>query len=93
MDEEDIQDELIKINSIHQSLDDSNPTTYLLFLEENKDKLNDDQIIWINNKIKKLVEKQRKRNKKILDYIDNELSRQPAEKKYNDKENYFKQIN
>ena len=55
MDEEEIQDELIKINSIHQSLDDSNPTTYLLFLEENKDKLNDDQIIWINNKIKKLV--------------------------------------
>ena len=93
MDEEDIQDELIKINSIHQSLDDSNPTTYLLFLEENKDKLNEDQIIWINNKIKKLVEKQRKRNKKILDYIDNELSRQPAETKYNDKENYFKQIN
>tara|TARA_R110002126_G_scaffold178501_1_gene327491 strand:+ start:613 stop:894 length:282 start_codon:yes stop_codon:yes gene_type:complete len=93
MDEEDIQDELIKINSIHQSLDDSNPTTYLLFLEENKDKLNDDQIIWINNKIKKLVEKQRKRNKKILDYVDNELSRQPAETKYNDKENYFKQIN
>jgi hypothetical protein len=93
MDEEEIQDELIKINSIHQSLDDSNPTTYLLFLEENKDKLNDDQIIWINNKIKKLVEKQRKRNKKILDYVDNELSRQPAETKYNDKENYFKQIN
>lgn len=93
MDEEDIQDELIKINSIHQSLDDSNPTTYLLFLEENKDKLNEDQIIWINNKIKKLVEKQRKRNKKILDYVDNELSRQPAETKYNDKENYFKQIN
>jgi hypothetical protein len=93
MEEEDIQDELIKINSIHQSLDDSNPTTYLLFLEENKDKLNEDQIIWINNKIKKLVEKQRKRNKKILDYIDNELSRQPAETKYNDKENYFKQIN
>lgn len=93
MEEEDIQDELIKINSIHQSLDDSNPTTYLLFLEENKDKLNEDQIIWINNKIKKLVEKQRKRNKKILDYVDNELSRQPAETKYNDKENYFKQIN
>jgi hypothetical protein len=93
MEEEDIEEELMKINSIHESLNDSNPTTYLLFLQENKDKLNEDQITWVNNKIKKLVEKQKRVNKKILDYVDNELSRQPAETKYNDKENYFKQIN
>ena len=92
MDEDEIQEELIKIYDIHESFTTGNPITFVLFLEENKDKLTEEQIDWVNKRIKKLIHVQKEINRKILEKIDNEISRQPANTKYDDTKNYFKQL-
>jgi hypothetical protein len=92
MDEDDIQDELIKIYDIHESFTTGNPLTFVLFLEENRNKLTEEQIEWVNKRIKKLIHVQKEINKKILEKIDNEISREPANMKYDESKNYFKQI-
>lgn len=92
MDEDEIQDELIKIYDIHESFNTSNPITFVLFLEEHKDKLTEEQKEWINKRIKKLIHTQKEINKKILEKMDNEISRQPANTKSDETKNYFKQL-
>jgi hypothetical protein len=92
MDEDEIQDELIKIYDIHESFTTGNPLTFVLFLEENRNKLTEEQIEWVNKRIKKLIHVQKEINKKILEKIDNEISREPANMKYDESKNYFKQI-
>jgi hypothetical protein len=92
MDEDEIQDELIKIYDIHESFTSANPITFVLFLEENRDKLTEDQIDWVNKRIKKLIHVQKEINRKILEKIDNEISRQPANMKCDESKNHFKQI-
>ena len=92
MDEDDIQEELIKIYDIHESFTTGNPLTFVLFLEENRNKLTEEQIEWVNKRIKKLIHVQKEINKKILEKIDNEISREPANMKCDESKNYFKQI-
>jgi len=92
MDEDEIQDELLKIYGIHESFNSANPLTFVIFYEENKDNLNDDQKEWVQNRIKKLIKKQRDINNKILDKMDKEENRVPANLRINEKEHYFKQL-
>ena len=77
MDELEINDELMKINNIHRSLDAENIITYIILLETNKTKLSQGQILWINSRIASLNEKQRKQVADGLENIDVELAKSP----------------
>lgn len=90
MDEDDIKDKLLEINAIHTTFTDENPLTFIIFLNENKDLLNDLQVKWCEDKIKELTKKQSRTYKKWTDKIDNEISRLPISEKIG--ENYVKQL-
>ena len=77
MNELDIHDELLKINNIHRSLDESNIMTYIILLETNKTKLSQGQILWINQRIAALNEKQRLATEDSLSGVDLELAKKP----------------
>lgn len=77
MDEADIQEELITLQSMHESLDTDNPITYAILLERCKDKLNEDQINYINSEIKRLKKKEEKIYKKWLEKFQDPISREP----------------
>jgi len=57
MDSIEITTELNKINRIHQSLNETNPITYILFQETFRDRLTDRQMEWIDYKITDLNNK------------------------------------
>jgi hypothetical protein len=63
MDELDIEEELFKIQSIHESFDEHNPTTYIIMLQANREKLNEGQIAYLEM----MAKKQAKRQIKIFD--------------------------
>lgn len=84
MNELDIHDELIKVNNIHRSLDESNIMTYIILLETNKTKLSQGQILWINQRIAALNEKQKQATEDSLSGIDLELARKPLLEKCSD---------
>jgi hypothetical protein len=44
MDEEDIEEKLIQISEIHSSFTHHNPITYIIFLDECKNELSEEQI-------------------------------------------------
>lgn len=77
MDEEDIEQRLEEISQIHASFNHLNPMTYIIFLDECKDDLSEEQIKYCNEKIEKLKKKQNKVFKSVIDQIDNEISRLP----------------
>lgn len=84
MDELDIHDELLKINNIHHSLNESNIMTYVILKETNKSKFSEAQIQWINDRIDALHEKQRKSTEDSLANIDVELAKKPLSDKTTD---------
>ena len=60
MDEIEIEAELLDIQSLHESLDIMNPMTYAILLERCKDKLNEEQIKYIQGEIERLRIRERK---------------------------------
>jgi cob(I)alamin adenosyltransferase len=81
MDEEDIKQKLEEINAIHATFDDQNPITFVIFLTENRDELNQEQIKWVESEIERLKKKAKKTQSKWIKAIDNEISRMPLENK------------
>lgn len=93
MDEEDIEEKLIQISEIHSSFTHRNPLTYIIFLDECKNELSEEQIKYCNEKIEKLKKKQNKLFKSVIDQIDNEISRLPLEEKIGNEQNNVIKIN
>jgi fido (protein-threonine AMPylation protein) len=81
MDEDDIKQKLMEINAIHPTFDETNPITYVIFLTECRDELNEAQIKWCNDEIERLKRKQKKMQSKWVSMIDNEITRLPLEQK------------
>lgn len=77
MDTVEINEELKKVNAIHGSLDETNPMTFVILLETNRTRFNQGQILWIEEMIRILVEKQKKRVDSSLANIDVDLAQMP----------------
>lgn len=84
MDELTIHDELLKINNIHHSLNESNIMTYVILKETNKSKFSEAQIQWINDRIDAIHEKQRQSTEASLANIDVEVAKMPLSLKTSD---------
>lgn len=84
MNELDIHDELLKINNIHHSLNETNIMTYIILLETNKSKLSQGQILWINSRIESLNQKQKQATDDSLSNIDVEVAKMPLHTKTSD---------
>ena len=84
MDELDIHDELLKINNIHHSLNETNIMTFVILKETNKSKFSETQIQWINDRIDALHEKQRQLTEASLANIDVEVAKMPLHTKTSD---------
>jgi hypothetical protein len=92
MQEEDIEQSFDEIRSLHRSFTEDNPITYAIFIAENRDRLTEEQIVFLMEKAEEAAAKQARINKKIIEQIDNELSRADIFQKFNDSENYFRQL-
>ena len=77
MDEFDIQEELLKINSIHSSLNENNIMTFVILLETNRKRFNENQIIWIENRIDKLQKKEQIKINNSLEHLDIDVLTKP----------------
>ena len=86
-DEETIQDFLLQIQSLHHTFDENNAITYQVLLAEFGEQLNEEQKTWCRNEMRRLTIKQNEINKKILQQIDNEITRLPLSEKINESEN------
>lgn len=84
MDTIQINSELKKINALHHSLDETNPMTYIIFLETYRARLNAAQVKWLDNKIDNLTEQQRQTVENGMDNLDVELAKQPILEKCKD---------
>lgn len=84
MNELDIHDELIKVNNIHHSLNETNIMTYVILRETNKSKFNNAQLAWIQERIDLLEEKNRLALEKSLSHVDLELAQKPLLDKSSD---------
>jgi len=91
MDEEDIKQKLLEINAIHATFDEQNPITFVIFLTENREQLNDEQIKWVETEIQRLKKLKAKIEDKWIKAIDNEITRLPLEQKIG--ENYCRVFN
>jgi hypothetical protein len=86
-DESLIEDFLLQINSLHHTFNEENPITYQVLLVEFGEQLNEEQKEWCRVEMKRLTNKQNAINKKMLEYMDNEISRLPISEKINEHEN------
>jgi hypothetical protein len=77
MDSIEITTELNKINALHSSLNETNPMTYIIFLESYRAKLTDSQIEWLDNKIDALNRKTSELVELSMSNIDIGLAMQP----------------
>jgi len=77
MDTVEINEELKKVTAIHGSLDETNPMTFVILLETNRTRFNQAQILWIEDMIRILVDKQKKRVDLSLANIDVDLAKTP----------------
>jgi hypothetical protein len=77
MDSMTINEELQKINSIHYSLNETNPITYAILLETNRKWFTASQILWIENRIANLQAKQQQSLQMSLESLDFELAAEP----------------
>ena len=69
-----ITEELQKIQSIHHSLNESNPMTYVILLETNRKWFSPSQIQWIEDRLHNLREKEDKSLQTSLEKLDVELA-------------------
>jgi hypothetical protein len=81
MDSIEITTELNKINALHSSLNETNPMTYIIFLESYRAKLTDLQIEWLDNKIETLTQKTSELVDLSMSNIDIGLALQPITSK------------
>lgn len=81
MDEEEIHEKLLDISAIHSTFDEDNAITFMILLSECKEKMNEAQIKWCENKIESLKKKKNSINNKWLKAIDNEITRMPLSEK------------
>lgn len=72
MDELEIEEELLKIQNIHESFDEYNPVTYAIMLHSNKERLNRGQINYLEMMIKKYQSRQVKIYNKWENYMKRE---------------------
>jgi hypothetical protein len=84
MDSIEITTELNKINALHSSLNETNPMTYIIFLESYRAKLTDLQIEWLDNKIDSLNRKTSELVELSMSNIDIGLAMQPLLSKTSD---------
>lgn len=77
MDSIEITSELNKINALHSSLNETNPMTYIIFLESYRAKLTDLQIEWLDAKIDTLTQKTSELVDLSMSNIDIGLAMQP----------------
>ena len=91
-DESLIEDFLLQINSLHHTFNEENPITYQVLLVEFGEQLNEEQKEWCRVEMKRLSNKQNAINKKMLEYMDNEISRLPISEKINEHENRCVQV-
>jgi len=77
MDSIEITTELNKINAIHSSLNETNPMTYIIFLESYRAKLTESQIEWLDTKIDKLTQKTNELVDLSMSNIDIGVAMQP----------------
>jgi putative heme iron utilization protein len=87
MDSIDIETAFLEIQTLHTSFDEDNPVTYQILLTEYGDKLTEDQKKFIKEIQAQKIEKKRAIERKIMEYIDNEVSRAPLLSKINESEN------
>lgn len=92
MDDLDFEEAFDEIKSLHHSFDENNPITFQILLTSYREKLNDDQVIYINSEITRLIERQRRIKDKIMNKIDNDITRELVVNKINENENYNKQL-
>jgi len=81
MDEEEIHEKLLDISAIHSTFDENNAITFMILLSECKDKLNEAQIKWVEDKIQSLKKKNNSINNKWIKAIDNEITLLPLSEK------------
>ena len=81
MNEEDITEALEGIHSIHSSLNETNAMTFVIFLTQYKDKLCDEQINWVREKIDRLNKKASNDFRRNVDKMDMEISLLPLNEK------------
>ena len=55
MEDYEVEEALLEIASIHESFDTNNPNTFRLLLAMHKDKLNEEQVKFINSEIERLT--------------------------------------
>jgi hypothetical protein len=92
MDSLDIETAFLEIQTLHTSFDEDNPITYQILLTEYGDKLTEDQKKFIKEIQAQKIEKKRAIERKIMEYIDNEVSRAPLLSKINESENKIIQL-
>ena len=92
MDAQDMETAFLEIQTLHTSFDEDNPITYEILLTEYGDKLTQDQKKYIKEVQSQKIEKKRAIERKILQYIDNEISRAPLLTKINESENKIIQL-
>lgn len=79
-----INDELLKINNIHRSLDAQNQMTYVILRETHKSRFNQAQLNWIQERIDLLEEQNRQATEDSLKHVDLELAKMPLSMKTSD---------
>ena len=84
MDSMTIHEELQKINSIHHSLDEKNPITYVILRETHLDKFTPSQLEWIQNRIDHLQENSRQAFEESMANVDVSLAKAPLLEKSTD---------
>lgn len=84
MNEMEINDELLKINNIHKSLDSQCIMTYVILRETHKSRFNQAQLNWIQERIDLLEERTRQATESSMSHIDLELAKMPLSMKTSD---------
>lgn len=77
MDDLEIETELVEIQSIHESFNTDNPLTYAILLQRCREKMNEEQIKYIEGEIERLKKREHKIGFKILEKFSDPLSREP----------------
>lgn len=74
LDDVEIEEELLKIQSLHESFNETNPLTYKLMLITNKDKLNQGQINYLEMMFNKYNTRQQKIYNKWRSYMTRDIT-------------------
>jgi hypothetical protein len=79
-----IQSELAKIQQIHETFDENNAMTFIIFVETHRDKLSPMQIEMLENRITSITNKERERVNRFIETVDYDLLVAPLSEKMED---------